>query len=105
MLRHILTVVNLVGAALAAFFMYVVMPYSRQLVCESWRMHCAPSSQAALIFWTILPIAIVMLSLWLGRRLRASQPRVSLALYLWFPLFLVVAVTFILTNQAPSVGA
>lgn len=102
MLRHVLAVVNTLFAAIAAFMIYVVMPYSRQLVCESWRMECEPLPNVAVTAWAALPLAAVAMSLWAGYRIRSHHARVSLGLFLWCPLFFIATASFLIANRVPG---
>ena len=104
MLRHVLAAANTLFAAIAAFMIYVVMPYSRQLVCESWRIECEPLSKAAVAAWAILPIAAVAMSLWADYHIRSHHERVSWGLFLWYPLFFIATAFFLLANRAPAAG-
>jgi len=104
MLRHVLAAANTLFAAIAAFMIYVVMPYSRQLVCESWRMECEPLSNVAVAAWAALPIAAVAMSLWAGYRIRSHHERVSLGLFLWYPIFFTATAFFLFANRVPAAG-
>src|SRR6185437_1085061 len=104
MFRHVLAAANTLFAAIAAFMIYVVMPYSRQLVCESWRMECRPLSTIAVTAWAALPIAAVALSLWAGYRIRSHHTRASFWLFLWYPLFFIAIASFLFANRVPATG-